>query len=80
MFMRDEHAIEPVNLGVQQLRAKIGRAVDENTCSLSLSIAALHQQRASSPSILRVVRIANTPAESHPRDAHGRAAAQNGEG
>src|SRR5215831_18794054 len=80
MLMRDDNAIEPVNLSVQELHAKVGRAVDKDARSLSLRIAALHQKRTSPTPVLRVVWVARAPAESHPRNAHGRAAAQNGEG
>ena len=30
MLMRDQHAVEPVDFGIEQLLAKIGRAVDQN--------------------------------------------------
>ncbi len=43
MLMGDQHAIEPIDLGVEQLLAQIRRAVDQNARAVALRIAAFHQ-------------------------------------
>jgi hypothetical protein len=43
MLVRNQHTIEPVDLGIQQLQAKIWRAVDKNARAMALGIRAFHQ-------------------------------------
>ena len=37
VLVGDQHTIEPVDLGIQQLHAKIGRAVDQNARAVALA-------------------------------------------
>ena len=43
MLMGDQHAVEPIDLRLEQLLAQIRRAVDQNAGAAALNIAALHQ-------------------------------------
>ncbi len=43
VFMGDQHAIEPVHLGVEQLHAQIGRAVDKSARDLAWPLRTLNQ-------------------------------------
>src|ERR1700688_1511603 len=79
MLMSEQHAIKPVHLCVEQLLAQIGRAVDQNACYAARA-SALNQQRAAPPAVFWIVRIARAPTERDARHAHGRPAAQDGEG
>ena len=72
-----QHRVEPIDVGVEQLLAQVGRGVDQDPASCRRAVAALDQQRAAAAAVLRVVRIAGAPAERRPRHAAGGAAAEN---
>src|SRR4029079_6274717 len=70
MLMRDQYAVEPVDFGVEKLHAQIRRTIDQNAGAVAIRINALDKQRATPAAVLRVVRVARTPTESHARHAH----------
>src|SRR5689334_21908821 len=76
MLVRDQHAVEPVDFSIQKLLAAVGRGIDQQTRTLAYGVRLCHQQAAAAPAVLRIVRIAVTPAERDARHAHGRAAAE----
>ena len=80
MLMRDQHAVEPIDLRVQELLAQIRRAVDQNARPAIGACTRSTNKSAAPPAVFRLVRIARAPAERDARHAHGGAAAENGEG
>src|SRR2546423_12734744 len=78
MVMSIEHRVEPLDGGVKQLLAQIRRGVDQDASALTRAVCPLDQQRAAPAAVLRVVRIAVTPAKPDARYAGRRAAAQDG--
>src|SRR5579872_2607808 len=78
MFVAVEDAVQPIDFGIEQLVAQIGRGVDKNARDAPVA-APLDQQRRAPATVLRIVRIAGAPAKRRSRHAGGRAAAQNGE-
>jgi hypothetical protein len=80
VFVRNDYAVEPIDLGIEKLHTKIRRAINQNTRAVSLAVLTLDQQRATTSSVLWIVRIARAPAQCDPRHTHGRAAAQNRKG
>ena len=79
MLVGEQHGVEPVHVGVEQLLAQVGRGVDQDA-GHAVAVPLLHQQRAAAAAVLRILRIAGAPAERRPRHAGGRAAAQDGGG
>ena len=79
VLVGDEHAVEPGHLGLKQLLAQVRRTVDQHARVVALGVAALDQQAAAPPAVLRIVGVAVAPAERHARHAHGRPAAEDGE-
>ncbi len=61
MIMREQHGIEMAHIRRKQLLAQIRRCVDQDARS-ALAGDALHKERAAATAILRVGRIARTPA------------------
>jgi hypothetical protein len=76
MLMGQEHRIDVIDIGVDQLLAQVGRGVDHDA-RRAVGAGPLDHQRAAAPAVLGVARIARTPAESRPGNAGGRAAAEN---
>ena len=79
MLMGVEHAVEPVDVGIEQLLAQIGRGVDQDAGDARQRIVPLDQKRAAPAAVFRIVGIAGAPAQRRPRHAAGGAAAENGE-
>ena len=79
VLMGEQDAVQPVDLGVQKLFAQVRRAVDQNARH-AVGAGALDQERAAAPAVFRVVRVAIAPANADARHAHGRPAAEDGEG
>ena len=63
-------AVEPLDLGVDQLLAQVGRGVHENRCR-ALRPEALDKHRAAAATVLRVGRVASAPPFRDPRHAAG---------
>src|SRR4051794_37711953 len=80
VLVRDQHAVEPFDLCVQQLLAAVRRHVDEDARMLAVGVVSRDQQAAAAAAVFRIVRIAVAPAERPARPANGRAAAEDGEG
>src|SRR3984885_5068694 len=78
MGMAQKDAVEPLDLGVDQLLAQVGRGVHENRCR-ALRPEALDKHRAAAAAVLRVGRIARAPPFRNARHAAGRAAPQDGQ-
>ena len=84
-----ENAVEPIDVGVEKLLAQIGRGVHQHAREPLPSLPRLRgrgrlgvpldQERGAPAPVLRVFRIAVTPAQSRPRHAAGRATAENGD-
>src|SRR5215831_947201 len=68
MFVRDQNAIEPVDIGVEELLAEIGRGIDQDPRASAFLVAALDQQRAAAPPVFRIFWITSTPAGSRAGD------------
>src|SRR5579862_6947624 len=75
MLVRIEDAVEPIDVGVQELFAQIGRRVDEDPCNAGV-VAALHEQRGAPAPVLRIFWIAVAPTQRWAWHAAGRPAAQ----
>ena len=52
MLMGVEHAVEPIDIGIQQLLAQIGRGVDQHP-RRAAGRAALYQKRGAPPAVFR---------------------------
>ena len=78
MLVGVENAVEPIDLGVEQLLAQIRRGVDQDPRDAA-GIATLDQERRAAAAVFRIVGIAGAPAQRRPRHAAGRSAAENGE-
>src|SRR6185312_10635306 len=76
VLVRVEYAVEPIDLGIKQLLAQIGRCIDENAGNAARA-APLDQERGAAPAVLRIVRIARAPAQRRTRHAARGSAAQN---
>ena len=73
-----EHAVEPVDIGVEKLLAQVRRGIDQDPG------APFGPRRSTSSELRRrrffgIVRVAGAPAERRPRHAPGGAAAEDGE-
>src|SRR5215468_3256315 len=75
VLMGEEHRVEVIDLGADELLAQVRRGIDHDTGD-AVSRSALRQQRAAEAAVLRVVGIAAAPAECRARYAGGRAAAE----
>ncbi len=73
-----EHAVEPIDIDVEQLLAEVGRSVDQHIGG-PLAALPLHQHRAAAAAVLGVRRIARAPMIADTWHAARRAAAENGE-
>src|SRR5205814_1156524 len=76
----NDHAVQPVDVGIEQLLAQIRRRIDEDArrCAVG-DVAAFDQDRAPPTSVLRIGGIAPAPPLPHARHAARRAAAQYGD-
>ena len=70
VLMGQEHRIDVVDIGVDQLLAQVGRSVDHDP-RRALVRHPLDQQRTAAAAISRVVGIAGAPAERRTRHAGG---------
>ena len=75
MLVGQEHRVEVIDFGVDQLLAQIRRGVDHDARD-ALARRALDQQRAAAAAVFGIVGIAAAPAERRARHAGGRAAAE----
>ena len=71
MFVGVEDAVEPIDLGIEKLLAQIRRSVDQDARDPAVVAAPLDKERRASAAVLRIVRIAHSPAQRRPRDAAG---------
>lgn len=71
VIVGDDHRVDVANAGVEQLASKIGPAIDQQAFP-----AAIDQQSAAASPVARFVGIAIAPLRSDPRNARGRAAAE----
>src|ERR1700684_2639234 len=78
VFMGEEHRIDVIDLGADELLAQVRRCVDHNPCGAAFT-GLLHQEGAAQPPIFRICRIAGAPAERRPGHTSRRSAAENGE-
>src|SRR5690606_23703671 len=79
VFMTDEHGIEPVHVGIEQLLAQVRRRVDKDPGDATLA-RLLHQDRAAAPPVPGIVRIAGAPAQRRSGYPARRAAAEDRDG
>jgi len=61
MFVGVEHAIEPIDIGVDELLAQIRPGIDQDARERRLDPCA-RQQRTAAAAVLRIVRVARAPA------------------
>ena len=78
VLMGQEHRVEMVDIGVDQLLAQIGRGVDHDPRHAAIG-SPLGQQRAAAAAVLRIIGIAGAPAERGTGNAGRGSAAENGE-
>ena len=80
VFMGVEHAVDPIDAGVEQLLTQIRRGVDEDAGAAAVGAHALDQDGAAPAPVLRIFGVAMAPAEPRARHAAGKAAAEHGDG
>ena len=78
MLMGQEHRVDVIDIGVDQLLAQIGRGVDHDPRDAAIR-RALDQQRTAAAAVFRIVGIAGAPAQRGARNAGGGSAAENGQ-
>ena len=78
MGMGIDHALQLAHIRIQQLRAQVGRGVDQHT-GHAMRCFALDQQRAAPPTVARLVRVAIAPVAAKAGHAARRSAAQDDE-
>ncbi len=82
MGVGQQHRVDPVNLGRDQLLAQVGAGVHQQPGRLmrrSLGPALFHYNGAAAAAVFRIFRVAMAPALRHARNARRRAAAKNGD-
>src|ERR1700678_2859591 len=79
MLMGQEHGVDVVNMGIDQLLAQIRRGIDHDP-RYSAIRCLLGQQRATAAAVPGIVGIARAPAERRARHTGGGSAAENGQG
>ena len=79
MLMGQEHRVDVIDIGVDQLLAQVGRGVDHDPRHAAIP-GSLDQQRAAAAAVLRIAGIARAPAERRTGNAGRRSAAENGQG
>ncbi len=80
VLMGVEHAVDPIDAGVEQLLAQVRRGVDQDAGAAAVGGFALDQDGAAPAPVLRVGGVAMAPAEPRTRNAAGKAAAEDGDG
>ena len=73
----EEDAVEKADAGGEELRAQVGRGVDEGAGDAGLA-APLEEERAAAAAVPRICRVAVAPEAADARDAGGGAAAEDG--
>src|SRR6516164_4871248 len=76
MLVGVEHRVEPLDVRVEQLLAEVRRRIDQHAGARARRIAALNQERAPSPPVLRIGWIGVAPAEPDARHARRGSAAE----
>ena len=79
MLMGQEHRVDVIDVGVDQLLAQIGRGVDHDPRHAVIPCA-LGEQRAAAAAVFRIVGIARAPTERGTRNAGRGSAAENCQG
>src|SRR3984893_10217265 len=79
VLVGEDHPVEPLHFGAEQLLAEIRRSVDQRR-GAARACGFLDEKRAAAAAVFRVCRVARAPALSHARNAAGGAAAEDGEG
>ena len=78
MLVGVEHAVEPIDVGVEKLLAQIGRRIHQDPRDTAV-VVALDEQCSAPAAVFRIGRIADAPAQRRPRHAAGRPAAEDRE-
>jgi hypothetical protein len=78
MFMGEEHPVEPIDLGLEELLAQVRRGIDQHAGDAG-SLPPFHQERRPPPTVLGIAGITRPPAERRTRDATRGAAAEDRE-
>jgi len=68
VFMGEKHAVERVDLSIEELLAQIRRRIDQHAGDRAC-FPPLHQERRPPPAVLGIAGIARSPAERGARDA-----------
>ena len=79
VLVAQQHAVEPVHTGIEQLFAQVGRGVHQDAGAAAIGCGTLDQDGAAPAAIFWIFRIASAPSGTGPRHAAGEAAAQNGD-
>ena len=75
MLVCIEYRVEPIDAGVDKLLAQVGRRIDQHTGNAGPA-ATLDQERRAAALVLRIIGIADAPAERRTRHAAGGATAE----
>src|SRR5262245_9305054 len=78
VLVGEEHPVQPVDLGVEQLLAQVGRGIDQHAGDAH-PVAPFHQQRRPAAPVPGIAGIAGSPAQGGTRNAAGGARAKNRE-
>src|SRR3984885_5662753 len=79
MLVGQEHRVDVVDIGVDQLLAQIGRGIDHDPRDAAIRCP-FGKQRAAAAAVPGIVGIASTPTQRRARDAGGGSAAENRQG
>jgi len=63
VLVGEKDAVEPIDIGIKQLLAQIGRRVDQHAGAAAIVAGTLDQERATAAPVARIGGIACTPAE-----------------
>src|SRR5215813_2972810 len=77
MLVGIEHTVERIDVGVEELFAQVRRGIDQHAGLGAVRSRAIDQNRATSAPVLGVAGVTSPPPRSGPRNASGKAAAQN---
>src|SRR4051812_19197763 len=70
VLVGEQHRVEPVHLGIEQLLAQVGRGIDQDPGD-ACAVAPFYQQRGASAPVPGIARIADAPAQCRARNAAG---------
>ena len=75
VLVGQEHRIDVIDMGIDQLLAQIWRGIDHDPRNASIA-RTLDQQRTATSAVLRIFGVAGAPAQRRPRNAGRRSAAK----